>query len=256
MKRCMMRYGWLAALVLLFAGCGSSSGGGHFVNTKGQSLSEFDYLWEQVNEVLPGALPRTVKLIWVGGLNSSFMIDSFAIGIPTYLQSNIRRGKICRELTHLALHNLSGGDAQRPGRCFDNDVVFLEQSIAGYMDRKAASLLEEDLEEASKLAAAMFRKDGLLVMDLRDWESFFYRGYWTDQSREWNMDGLRALVTLGDFLERNYTLSLTAGVFAKLADDYTLDQAVKEVLNAELELLLEDWRDEILARVPEDAPTE
>jgi hypothetical protein len=251
-----MRYGWLAGLVLVLAGCGSSSGGGHFVNTKGQMLSEFDYLWEQVNEVFPGALPRTVKLVWVGGLNASFMIDSSAIGIPTMLQSNIRRGKICRELTHLALHYLSGGDTQRPGRCFDNDVAFLEQALAGYMDRKGAGVLEEDLEAASNLAADLFRNEGLKVMDLRDWETFFYRGYWTDQFHEWNMDGLRALTTLGDYMERNFTLSLTAGVFRKLDDDLSLDQAVKEVLNVELELMLEDWRDEILARVPEEAAAE
>ena len=239
-----------AAVCLLVSSNCYSGGSGHFVNANGQALTEFDYLWEEVDKVFPGALPRTVKLVWVGGLNASFMIDSNAIGIPTSLQSNVRRGKICRELTHLALHYLSGGDAERPGRCFDNDVVFLEQAVAGYMDRKAAGLLEEELEEASALAARMFREDGVTVMDLRDWESFFYRGYWTDQSREWNVDGMRALVTLGDYLERSYTLSLTAGVFERLADDLTLDEAVSAVLKRDLALLLEDWRDEVLARVP------
>ena len=130
--------------------------------------------------------------------------------------------------------------------------MFLEQAVAGYLDRKASGILEQELEEASRIAARMFRAGELDFLGLRDWESFYYRGYWSDQFEEWNIEGLRALTTLGDYFERNYSLSALAPVFKLLGSDRSLDEAVREVFKTELEMLLTEWREEILARVPED----
>ncbi|MBU0756217.1 MAG: hypothetical protein KJ645_13835 [Planctomycetes bacterium] len=242
----------LLVLLALLGGCSSTSPG-HFHNANGRPLHEMDRLWEEVDSVFPGALPQQVKLVWVGGLHSSFMIEDGAIGIPSHMKSHIRRGKICRMLTHLALHALSGGDRIDPGRCFDNDVVFLEQAIAGYLDRKAAGLIEEERGEADRLAAEMFRTEGWTPDDLRDWETFYYRGYWSDQFQEWNLEGLRTLFSLGDYLERTFGLSAFGPVFQALAEGGSLDVAVRDVLGTELHALLEAWRDEVLNGVPEIA---
>ena len=241
---------FLAFFVLTLAGCKSSSV--HFVEPGGRSLQEVDYLWLEVDKVFPKALPERVILLQVSSPHSSFMIETNTIGIPSGLKTNIRRGKICRELTHLALHNLSGGDRTTRGHCFDNDVVFLEQAVAGYLDRKTSGILEQELEAASRIAARMFRAGELGFLALRDWESFYYRGYWSDQFEEWNIQGLRALTTLGDYFERNYSLSTLAPVFKLLGSDRSLDDAVKEVFKTDLDTLLTEWREEILARVPED----
>ncbi|MHC4942861.1 MAG: hypothetical protein ACYTG7_07545 [Planctomycetota bacterium] len=245
-----------AFFVVLAVGLGCSAPAGHFVNPKGQSLLEMDHLWEEVDEVFPGALPRRVKLVWVGGLHSSFMIDTNAIGVPSHMKSNIRQGKICRMLTHLALHRLSGGDTKTPGRCFDNDVVFLEQAIAGYLDRKGAGILEVEQQESAALAARMFRDGSLTLSLLRDWEAFYYRGFWSDQYKEWNLDGLRALVSLGDYLERTVTLSRMGAVFQGLDEDITLDASVLEHLGMSLDTLLNGWREEVLASNPEESSGE
>ncbi len=197
-----------------------------------------------------------VALSEVPALHATFMIENNSIGIPAGLKSHIRRGKISRELTHLALHSLSGGDRDVPGRCFDNDVVFLEQAVAGYMDRKAADLLEEGLEEADRLAVELFGKEGFSLHDLRDWETFYYRGFWSDQYREWNIDGLRIMTSLGDYFERNYGLSSLGPVFEGLGDGAMLDEAVREVYSRELESLLEEWRQEVLERVTETGAPE
>lgn len=242
---------WAAWLLLAlgFVGC-ESTPVGHFYNTNGRPLREMDRLWDEVNNHFPGALPTQVKLVWVGGLHSSFMIDSGAIGIPSHMKSSIRRGKICRMLTHLALHELSGGDETNPGRCFDNDVVFLEQAIAGYLDRKAAGLLEEEREAADRIAAEIFRTKGWVIDDLRDWEAFYYRGFWSDQFREWNLEGLRALFSLGDYLERTIGLAAFGPVFETLGDGRTLDEAVREELGTDLGELLRAWQAAVLDRVP------
>ncbi|MFH2000548.1 MAG: hypothetical protein ABIK28_12755 [Planctomycetota bacterium] len=245
----------LSALFLLGLATtfGCSSPKGHFINSQGQPLLEMDYLWEDLNEVFPGALPQRVKIVWVSGLHSSFMIDSNAIGIPSHMKSHIRRGKICRELTHLALHSLSGGDSKTPGRCFDNDIAFLEQAIAGYIDRRAADILDKELAAARVQAAGMFRNNTLSITDLRDWESFFFRGFWSDQYTQWNLDGLRILMTLGDYLERNIGLSKMVPVFESLGEGHSLDQAFSDVLKTRLDTHLKAWRDELLAAVPDAA---
>lgn len=250
----------LAMVLFLFASLslitGCSAPKGHFVNSQGQPLLEMDYLWESVNDIFPEALPQRVKLVWVSGPHSSFMIDSNAIGIPAHMKSHIRRGKICRELTHLALHRLSGGDSKIPGRCFDNDIAFLEQAIAGYIDRSTADILDDELDETRAQAAAMFRNGELSLADLRDWESFFYRGFWSDQYTKWNLRGLRVLVTLGDYLERTYGLNKLGPAFELLADDSTLDSAMEETLGVKLETILRAWRDELLEMVPEPVEEE
>jgi hypothetical protein len=227
---------------------------GHFYNTSGKALREMDHLWEEVDTVFPGALPERVKLVWVGGLHSSFMIDENAIGIPSNMMSHIRRGKICRMLTHLALHRLSGGGPSAPGRCFDNDVVFLEQAIAGYMDRKAAGLIDVEKVEATRLAAEMFRDKSMSEADLRDWEAFYYRGYWSDQFTEWNLEGLRALFSLGEYLERSYGISRFGPVFEALDDEEeSLDHAVQEIMGMSLKEMLKAWKEEVLASMPAEA---
>lgn len=249
--RLLINSAWWAFLVLLCAACGATGGGAHFINSQGKPLREMDHLWEEVNAVFPGALPGHVKLVWTGGLHSTFMIETHSIGIPSNMKSHIRQGKVCRMLTHLALHRLSGGDNNSPGRCFDNDVAFLEQAIAGYLDRKAAGLVEEERIAAGRMAAELFRTGELRLAELRDWEAFYYRGYWSDQFREWNLDGLRALFSLGDYLDRRMGLSSFGPVFQALADDKSLDEAVRDVLGVELDMVLSDWRDEVLAEYPE-----
>jgi hypothetical protein len=87
---------------------------------------------------------------------------------------------------------------------------------------------------------------------LRDWETFYYRGYWSDQYREWNLDGLRALVSLGDYLERTVGLAKLGPVFQGLAEEITLDASVQEHLGMDLDTLLMGWREEVLALPPAD----
>jgi hypothetical protein len=234
---------WLTCFIL---GCAGPEG--HFVDSGGMPRTEVDYLWEEVNRVFPDALPEQVKLVMVSGPHATFMIESNAIGIPTAYPSRLRRGKVCRTLTHLALHYLSGGDDKRPGRCFDNDVVFLEQAVAGYMDHKGAERLKEALESSTRLAAGMIREGGLTALQLRDWETFYYRGFWSDQFRSWNIEGLRALETLGDYLARTYGLGSVGRVFERLGDDRSLDEAVREVFQLEVETLLNRWQEDVLAR--------
>lgn len=240
----------LLAVMLLF-GCTAPKH--HFITPDGRPLQEMDYLWEMVDKVFPEALPHNVTLVWVNTPHSSFMIESDSIGIPLRFKSHIRRGKICRELTHLALHYLSGGEPNNRGKCFDNDVVFLEQAIAGYMDRKGTGLLEEGVESSGKTAARLFRSSEMTLLGLRDWETFFWRGRWSDQYKEWNLEGLEALVSLGDYLERSYGLSTFAPVFESLAEGTTLDRAVREVLLLDIEQLLNEWQDDVLARHPEES---
>jgi len=220
-------------------------------------MREWDYLWEQVDRVFPGALPERVTLIWMDGVHSSFRIEAASIGIPSLMDSNIRRGKICRMLAHLALHRLSGGDGKTPGRCFDNDAVFLEQAVAGYMDREGAGLLESELGEINALAARLFRDGSLTLVALRDWEAFYHRGYWSDEYRNWNEEGLRALISLGGFLEERFGLAALGPVFDELGEGYSLNQAFQRVLEVDLDETLSAWRDSVLLAVEEPpAPAE
>ena len=244
--------GAVLSAALAAGGC-STSQGPHILGPSGASMPQMEYLWNMVNDYFPGALPRKVHLVQIQGPHASFMIDTDSIGIPEGLKNNVRRGKVCRELTHLALHHLSGGDEEKPGRCFDNDVVFLEQAVAGFMDRKAAELLDKELAEVNPLAAKKFRDGSLSIHDLRDWESFFYRGYWSDQYKEWNLEGLRIMTSFGEYLDRTYGLSALGPVFKDLGRGSTLNEAMKKHLGRTVEEILLDWRRELLDRVPEKA---
>ncbi len=244
-----IRLFFFLAMLVLVAGCKTNSG--HFLAPDGRPLRDLDYLWEEVDTVFPGALPDKVTFQLVDGPHAVFMIESNSIGIPAMFKPEIRRGKICRTLTHLALHSLSGGDKDSPGRCFDNDVVFLRQAIAGYMDRKATGFLQDEVEAASLQAATMFRESKLSSLALRDWESFFYRGYWADQYREWNIDGIEALLSLGEYLERSYGLSAFALVFAQLGKGGSLDKVMKKVLGMNVDALVSAWREDVFSRYPE-----
>lgn len=244
----------LLGTALACGGCASTKGP-HLLGPGGTPLPQMDYLWNLVNDVFPGALPPRVRVVQVEGPHASFMIDTDSIGIPAGIKSNVRRGKICRELTHLALHRLSGGDAEKPGRCFDNDKVFLEQAVAGFLDRKAAEILDAELAEVESLAAEKFRAGELSIHDLRDWEAFYYRGYWSDQYKEWNLEGLRILVSLGAYLDRTYGLAALGPVFEDLGGGKTLDEAVQDRLGRRVEEILSDWQKDVLRRVPEAAPS-
>jgi len=162
------------------------------------------------------------------------------------------RGEICRELTHLALHSLSGGDQENRGRCFDNDKVFFQQAISGYMCRKGAGQIPDKIDESCKLAAELFREESLSLHHLRDWETFYWRGLWSDQSAEWNHKGLLALISLGSYIEEKYSIKKSGEVFKLLADDISLDESVMKVFAIDLSELIKNWRTDVLNRYPSE----
>ena len=240
----------LLGLGLLTVTMGCFAPSYHMVEPGGNPLRELDYLWLEVDRIFPGGLPSKVTIQEVEGDNASFVIETSTVGIPRGLKVRERRGEIIRQLTHLALNRLSGGDEETRGRCFDDDVSFLRQAVACYLYRMKAE--QEDLvNEAYRVAAMEASADRLSPLMVRDWEAFYWRGLWSDRSREWNQEGLKALVSLGDYIERNYGLTRLAPVFTALAEEYSLDGAMRERMGVELETLLKEWLAEARDRHPD-----
>jgi|GEM_PF-2473447 len=249
MRPCQIAHWTLLLAVLLVVGAGCTATGSHMIDTENRPLPSFESLWEVVDGALPGALPVTVTVELIDGPHAAFDIERNAIMVSKFLRSDVARGKICMELTHLALHRLSGGDRTRRGRCFDNDKRFLEYALAVYMDRTQAGSLNNELREAYPLAARLFERKELSLDLLRDWDAFCYRGLWADQYREWNLDGLQVLVTLGHFVfqEKMWTWQDMSRVFGELSvPGTTLDGAFAKVLGADLDIALREW--ELLVR--------
>ena len=102
-------------------------------------------------------------------------------------------------------------------------------------------------------AARLIESGGISVAAVRDWEVFCYRGRWADQYEEWNLEGLRALLTLGLYLVDVLQLRTKdlAKVFESLAGDYqSLDGAYREVFGADLNVTLEAWQRHVLDTAP------
>jgi len=248
---------WAATLLLLFLlattwSCTAPSA--RIVDDTGHPIASLDSIWELVNGAFPGGLEKGVVVRLIDKDHSGFDIEQNAVVVSRSYSATVSRGKVCMGLTHLALHRLSGGDAQRKGRCFDDDKRFLEYAIATYMDRTAAGSFEKELSESHSIAGRLFREKKMSLPLLRSWEAFCYRGRWADQFEEWNLEGLRALLSLGHFLvnEKNFLLEDLGQVFEELArEGVTLEQAFLSALGADMNVVLAEWRGVVLKKATE-----
>lgn len=241
----------LAVLALAAAGCGTTGTG--LVDQDGNPLPTLDPVWKLVHDSFPGGLEDQVTIRLIERTHSGFDIESGSILISRSYEPTVKRGKVAMGLTHLALNRLSGGEGPRRGRCFDNDVRFLEYALAIYMDRKAAGSMERELPGSYAAAARLIENGGISTAAVRDWEVFCYRGRWADQYEEWNLEGLSALMTLGQYLIEVLRLRTKdlGRVFEILAEDYqTLDRAYREVFGADLNETLEAWQRHVLDTAP------
>ena len=238
----------LAAMLLGGAAAGCAGVKDHIVDAGGQPLPYYDFLWLEVDRAFPDTLPDRVCVKLIEGGFSRFDITRNEVFVSNRFSEQVRRGKICLGLTHLALHRLSGGTERMYGRCFDNDVRFLEHSLASYMDRRVGGQLDGELEESYRIAARLFSEKKLEPGFLRDWRSFCYRGNLADQQQDWNLEGMRALLTLGRFLLETWRFSELGEIFSGLDGDATLEEAVKQALGMELGVILEDWKRDVLKR--------
>lgn len=240
--------GFFPAALLLAVITGCAVQGQHIVDARGEPMPQYDCLWLEVDRAFPGTLPDQVCMKLIEGGYSRFDITCDEVHVSNRFSMQVRRGKICLELTHLALHRLSGGTNQKYGRCFENDVRFLEHSLATYMDRRVGGHLESELEESYRIAARLFQEGKLEQALLRDWKNFCYRGHLADQQQDWNLDGMRALLTLGRFLLGTWRFSELGAIFQELDGESTLDDAVQRALGMELSVILEDWKRDVLER--------
>ncbi len=240
----------LPFLMLFFfslPGCGSTKG--RIVDMQGRPSAELNYLWEEVDRIFPGALPDQVTLVFTERDYSGFDEKKNSVILSRNFLPSVIPGKICLGLTHLALHRMSGGDNQNPGRCFDNDIRFLEFTVALYMEYRVRDDFEKELEKAYGLAAHLFEEKSLSLLDLRDWNSFYYRGLWTDESGEWNLEGGKALLTLGRYFLERWPFSRIGEIFELLGDrEMTLEDAVREALDIEVTEIFEGWKEDVLER--------
>jgi len=221
------------------------------VDETGHPVASLDSIWELVDSAFPGGLEKGVVVRLIDKDHSGFDIEQNAVVVSRSYSPTVSRGKVCMGLTHLALHRLSGGDAQRKGRCFDDDKRFLEYAVATYMDRTAAGSIEKELIESYTIAARLFREKKMSVPLLRSWEAFCYQGRWADQFEEWNLEGLRTLLSLGHFLvnEKNFLLEDLGRVFEELASEgVTLEQAFLSALGVDMNVTLVEWREEVLEK--------
>jgi hypothetical protein len=242
-KGAPLRVAAIAAFLLGALGCSTVEG--YMVDDAGQRIASLDSLWEVVNDAFSGALPKPVTVRLIDATHSGFDIESNAVMISRSFSAQVSRGKVCMGLTHLALHRLTGGDERNKGRCFDNDVRFLEYAVATYMDRIAAGSMEQERPQSFAVAARLVQEGKLSVALLRNWEAFCYKGRWADQFEEWNLEGLQALLTLTCFFvnEKGWELKDLGRVFARLEDrDLSLDAAFFQELGADLNAALGEWQ--------------
>ena len=246
---------WAATVIVLSLtafGWSCAAPAARIVDETGHPIASLDSLWELVDGAFPGGLDKGIVVRLIDRDHSGFDIEQNAVVVSRSYTPTVSRGKVCMGLTHLALHRLSGGDAERKGRCFDDDKRFLEYAVATYMDRTAAGSLEKELSESHAIAARLLREEKLSVPLLRSWEAFCYQGRWADQFEEWNLEGLRALLSLGHFLvnEKNWLLEDLGRVFEELAnDETTLEQAFFSALGADMNVILVEWCEEVLEKV-------
>jgi hypothetical protein len=247
-RGCFFALALVAGAFFLPGCCGS---GGHMMNEAGEPQPYLDPLWDVVNSAFPGALPDEVTIRLIDKPRSSFDEKKNTISISQSYGPMVSRGKVCLGLTHLALHALSGGDTGEPGRCFDNDVRFLEYAVASYMDRVGGGGLERELPDAYSVAARLFREGELAPSLIRNWQAFVCRGQWADQFGEWNLDGMQSMLTLGYYLVhvRQWQLEDLGGVFERLRDkSVPLESAFMAELGVDLAGVLQEWKGHVLER--------
>lgn len=155
-------------MIALAVNAEEPNGDHHYYDLNGNSLEQYDSLWETLHEYYGEHLPKVLTLGYIEGESSLFDPQNNRVNLAVReLYHPAGRRVIAHESSHIALYHLTAGASSlEPFRFFD-------EGQANIMGALAADALGDYKDLALNAAAIQYSKGNVSLERVQRWSSYY-----------------------------------------------------------------------------------